>query len=213
MEKLDYEVINHFGPSIFKVKIPDQLLKELNDYIDNIVKDEQKSSDLDHGDRLVGDVTQEFKLENDFVSKNGWLKFLADCTGTWVWHEMGKKITKFNLMSTWVVRQFKNEYNPVHWHGGHVSGAGFLKLPSTFGTHKQKKPSKDYQGGNLQLINGTRMFMANSKYNIEPKVGNFYLFPSYMMHTVYPFKDSDEERRSISFNATIDESIFNVYGN
>jgi len=213
MEKLDYEVINHFGPSIFKVKIPDQILKEINDYIDNIVKNEQKSSDLDHGDRLVGDVTQEIKLENDFVAKNGWLKFLADCTGTWVWHEMGKKITKFNLMSTWVVRQFKNEYNPVHWHGGHVSGAGFLKLPSTFGAHKQKKPSKDYQGGNLQLLNGTRMFMANSKYNIEPKVGNFYLFPSYMMHTVYPFKDSDEERRSVSFNAKINDDIYNVYGN
>ena len=213
MEKLDYEVINHFGPSIFKVKIPDRILKELNDYIDNIVKDEQKSSTLDHGDRLVGDVTQEFKLENDFVAKNGWLKFLADCTGTWVLLEMGKNIKKFNLMSTWIVRQFKNEYNPVHWHGGHVSGAGFLKLPSTFGTYKQKKLRKDYQGGNLQLLNGTRMFMANSKYNIEPQVGNFYLFPSYMMHTVYPFKDSEEERRSISFNATIDEDIYNVYGN
>ena len=32
-----------------------------------------------------------------------------------------------------------------------------------------------------------------------------------MMHTVYPFRGTDEERRSISFNAFIDEDIYNVY--
>ena len=39
----------------------------------------------------------------------------------------------------------------------------------------------------------------------------FYFFPNYMMHTVYPFRGTDEERRSISFNAFIDEDIYNVY--
>ena len=29
---------------------------------------------------------------------------------------------------------------------------------------------------------------------------------------MYPFKDSNEERRSISFNAKIDDNIYNVYG-
>ena len=32
------------------------------------------------------------------------------------------------------------------------------------------------------------------------------------LHTVFPFSDTEEERRSISFNATIDENIYNVYG-
>jgi hypothetical protein len=31
------------------------------------------------------------------------------------------------------------------------------------------------------------------------------------MHTVYPFNGSDEERRSISFNARIDPKIYDVY--
>ena len=57
------------------------------------------------------------------------------------------------------------------------------------------------------------MFMSNAKFTIKPEVGNFYIFPNYMMHTVYPFKDTDEERRSISFNAKIDESIYDVHGN
>ena len=53
--------------------------------------------------------------------------------------------------------------------------------------------------------------MANSTFSITPKVGEFYFFPHYMMHVVYPFKNSNEERRSISFNATIDQDIFVSY--
>ena len=56
------------------------------------------------------------------------------------------------------------------------------------------------------------MFLSHSTMNIVPKVGDFYLFPNYLMHTVYPFSGNDEERRSISFNAVIDDEIYNVYG-
>jgi len=48
-------------------------------------------------------------------------------------------------------------------------------------------------------------------YRIKPKVGEFYFFPHYLMHVVYPFNSSDEERRSISFNAQVDDSVFNVF--
>ena len=37
-------------------------------------------------------------------------------------------------------------------------------------------------------------------------------FPNYLMHTVFPFKNTKDERRSISFNAYIDNDIYNVYG-
>ena len=55
--------------------------------------------------------------------------------------------------------------------------------------------------------------MSNSLVNIKPEVGDFYFFPNYLMHAVFPFKGSKEERRSISFNAHIDENIYNVYEN
>ena len=81
-----------------------------------------------------------------------------------------KKITKLNVIDTWVVRQFEHEYNPTHWHSGHISGAGFLKVPSTFGKHTQKK-NKEYYGGSLQLISGSRMFLSPSVVTIKPKSG------------------------------------------
>ena len=57
----------------------------------------------------------------------GWIDYLSKGTGNYIMKSIGKKITKFDLISSWVVRQFQNEYNPVHWHGGHISGVGYFK--------------------------------------------------------------------------------------
>tara|TARA_B100001057_G_scaffold344439_1_gene345436 strand:- start:154 stop:789 length:636 start_codon:yes stop_codon:yes gene_type:complete len=210
MEKLEMKVVRPFGPSVVHAKIPVDTIEILNKYIDGIVTDKKKLSDLDHGHQLVGDVTQEFILEPNIIEKSGFGKFLTTCVNRWVEWEFKRKITKFNIKTSWVVRQFQNEYNPTHWHNGHISGAGFLKVPSTFGKHIQKK-NKDYHGGSLQLINGTRHFMSPSTVSLTPKVGDFYFFPNYLMHTVFPFKDTKEERRSISFNAEIDDTIYDAY--
>ena len=209
---MEAKFIKTFGPSIVKAKIPEQLLNDLNEYVDKIIEDKEKAKKLDLGPKLAGDVTQEFQLEGEFAKKIGWLKFLANVTSEWIKFETGKKITEFNVTSSWIVRQFKNEYNPIHWHSGHISGAGFLKVPKTLGSHLQDKGAKKYSGGNLNLIHGSNMFLSRSMYEIKPEVGDFYFFPHYVMHTVYPFKGTEEERRSISFNATIDERIYDVYG-
>ena len=210
--EIKYQNLRVLGPAILKVKIPDEILNKLNEYIDKIINDDSKLKKLNYGEALVGDVTQEFLLEVEFVKSSGWLEFLGNYCKIYTELNEGKKISKFNLLKTWVVRQFQNEYNPTHWHGGHISGAGFLKVPKSLGQSTQQKKSKKYRGGNLQLIHGARMFTCPSTFNITPEVGDFYLFPNYLMHTVFPFKGTDEERRSISFNASIDEDIYNVYG-
>jgi hypothetical protein len=113
------------------------------------------------------------------------------------------------------VRQFKNEYNPLHWHSGHISGVGYLKVPKFLGNtvQKQKEEKKSVNlNGNLQLVHGNRMFLCDSTATFKPEVGDFYFFPNYMMHAVYPFANNNEERRSISFNANVDSEIYSVYG-
>ncbi len=211
MEDIKINIVRPFGPSILVARIPNKIINELNSYADQIVEDNKKSSDLNYGENLVGDVTQEFLVSDDFAKKCGWIDYLAKCVSFWMEKDRKRKISKFEVLDTWIVRQFKNEYNPTHWHQGHVSGAGFLKLPKSFGDSVQEKKNKEYQGGNLQLIHGSRMFLSPSTLSIKPRVGDFYFFPSYLMHTVFPFKNSDEERRSISFNAKIDQDIYDVY--
>ena len=129
----NFSVSRPFGPSIAKVKIPNNILNEINKYIDKTITDSDKMSELDYGNNLAGDVSQEFRLENEFMEASGWLNFLASSVQKWIKIMQNREVKKFNLINSWVVRQFKDEYNPVHWHGGHISGAGFLKIPETLG--------------------------------------------------------------------------------
>ena len=211
MSNKNFKIIKRFGPSVLKVKMPKELIKKLNKHIDGIIKNKSKSIKLDYGNYLVGDVTQEFKLEKKIIKNTGWDKFIKESVNKWLEIETNKKVKKLNIINSWIVRQFKNEYNPTHWHGGHIAGAGFLKVPKSLGKHLQNKSGKEYRGGSLQLIHGSRMFLSHSTLNIKPVVGDFYFFPNYLMHSVFPFKNTSEERRSISFNAKIDQSIYNVY--
>ena len=190
MDKINIELIKIFGPSILKVSIPKPIIDNLNNYIDKIILDKKKSKELDIGERLVGDVTQEFELEQKIMQESGWGQFLSNCVSKWIELETKNKITKFQILKSWVVRQYENEYNPTHWHSGHISGAGFLKVPSNLGKNKQDKKQISYKGGALQLMHGSRMFLSHSTYNIVPKVGDFYFFPNYLMHHVYPFKNT-----------------------
>ena len=206
------KVIKPFGPSIAKIKMPDILVDNLNKYVDEIIADKDKSKILDHGNKLAGNVSQEIKLENDFIASSGFQKFLSSSVSNWIKISENKDIKEFKLASSWVVRQFQNEYNPVHWHGGHISGVGYLKVPNTYGKGFQEK-KQGHNNGQINLIHGSRQFLSPSDLVITPEVGYFYLFPHYLMHTVYPFNSTNEERRSVSFNALIDEKIFNVFTN
>tara|TARA_A100001234_G_C12572630_1_gene362495 strand:+ start:66 stop:707 length:642 start_codon:yes stop_codon:yes gene_type:complete len=212
MAESTIQITRPFGPSIAKAVMPKELVDKLNKYVDDILDNKEKSKKQDWGHKLVGHVKQEFKLENDFIDSSGFMNFLSKAVSAWIKNAEQKQITKFLVHESWVVRQFKNDFNPIHWHSGHVSGVGYLKLPKTFGKLEQgDKKGELNKLGRIELIHGNKMFLQKSTFSIVPEVGSFYFFPNYMMHTVYPFKDSDEERRSISFNANIDENIYDVY--
>ncbi len=206
------KVIRPFGPSIARVKMPDELVETLNNYVDQIISDENKSENLNHGKKLAGHVTQEFKLEEKFIISSGFQKFLTSAVANWIKLSENKEVSEFKMISSWVVRQFQNEYNPVHWHGGHISGVGYLKVPSSLG-HNPQKNKKYNNNGKIELIHGSRQFLSGSSLSIVPEVSYFYFFPHYLMHTVYPFQGTQDERRSISFNALVDEKTFNVFTN
>ena len=205
-------VIRPFGPTIAKVSMSENLVKELNDYVDKTLVDKKKTEELNYGKMLAGNVQQEFLLDKEFIVLSGWESFLKENTEKWIFTSTQKKIEEFRIIDTWIVRQFENEYNPLHSHGGHISGVGYLKLPDNYGKTVQSDKKNNYNG-NLQLVHGSINFLSPITLNIEPKVGDFYFFPNYLMHSVYPFKNKNAERRSISFNAYIDSSVYNSHGN
>jgi len=201
------KVVSPFGPKIAKLKLSNNLIKNLNKEVDRILSKKNLIKKLDYSNNLVGQVKQEFQIPKSFIKKY-FEKTIYNEVNEYIYKSIGKKISKIKIKNFWVVRQFNNEYNPIHFHDGHISGVGYLKIPK-FILKNRKKTNID---GSIDFINGNKMLLSESIYNHQPKVGDMILFPHYLMHTAYPFK-SNGERRSFSFNLEIDKKIANVFKN
>jgi len=199
------KILSPFGPKIAKLKLPQFLVKKINNEVDKILSKKKLVKKLDYSKKLVGQVKQEFQLPRAFIKKN-LEKVITKEVKNYIKKTTGKNTSKVNIKNFWVVRQFNNEYNPIHFHDGHISGVGYLKIPS-FKSSSKKLVKTD---GSIDFISGNKMLLSESIHNHQPKTGDVILFPHYLMHTAYPFK-SNGERRSFSFNLEIDQKIANVF--
>ena len=189
--------IKPFGPSIGKTKISDKFFNKLNKEFDT----KSKSKKIDYSSKLASQIKNELKISDKFIKQN-LEKELKLNVKKFLFKENIKSIKKIKILNLWVVRQFKGEYNPIHYHQGDISGVGYIKIPRFIFSNKKVKFKKDLTNGTIDFINGQKAFLSNSIHNIKPEVGKLIIFPNYLMHTVYPF-NVEGERRSFSFNAKI----------
>jgi len=189
--------IKPFGPSIGKTKISKKFLYKLNNEFD--IKSNSKK--IDYSSKLASQIKNELKISNSFIKK--YLeKELIKNINKFLYNDKIKNIKKIKILNLWVVRQFKGEYNPIHYHEGDLSGVGYLKLPKGMTNNKMVKNKKLKTNGTIDFINGQKGFLSKSIYNVVPKTRDLLIFPNYLMHTAYPF-NIEGERRSFSFNAKI----------
>ena len=189
--------IKPFGPSIGKTKISKKFLNTLNKEIDNKVLTKKN----DYSSKLASQIKKEIKISNNFIKKNLEREIKKNIKD-FLKNEKIKKVKNIKILNLWVVSQFKDEYNPIHYHDGDVSGVGYLKVPKGMTRNKLLKNKKDKTNGTIDFINGQRGFLSRSIFNIVPKERDLLIFPNYLMHTAYPF-NINSERRSFSFNAKI----------
>ena len=189
--------IKPFGPSIGKTKISKRFCDKLNNEFD--IKSLSKK--IDYSSKLASQIKNELKISNNFIKKN-LEKELIKNINKFLSNDKIKNIKKIKILNLWVVRQFKGEYNPIHYHEGDLSGVGYLKLPKGMTNNKMVKNKKLKTNGTIDFINGQKGFLSKSIYNVVPKIGDLLIFPNYLMHTAYPF-NIEGERRSFSFNAKI----------
>ena len=200
------KVLTPFGPKIAQLKFSKNLINKLNNEVDRIYSQKKLIKKYDYSKKLVGQVKQEIQLPKNFINKY-LIKKINQSIKEYIKSTTGKVTKTVKIKNFWVVSQFSHEYNPVHYHDGHVSGVGYLKIPK-FTTNKKSLTTN----GTIDFINGNKMFLNNSIFNHNPRVGDVILFPNYLMHTAYPFTNKGE-RRSFSFNAEIDNNIANVFKN
>tara|TARA_B100000787_G_scaffold82147_1_gene60566 strand:+ start:314 stop:904 length:591 start_codon:yes stop_codon:yes gene_type:complete len=186
-----------FGPTIGESKLSKKIIKSINEYVDGITISKRN----DYSSKLASQIKNEIKLSSIFIKKNISKELIRNIRDYLLKSDI-KKIKEIKIINVWVVKQLKNEYNPVHYHEGQLSGVGYLKIPKNMNQNKLVKNKKIMTNGTIDFINGQKNFLSKSIYNINPKLGDLVIFPNYLMHTAYPF-NIDDERRSFSFNAKI----------
>ena len=191
-------ILSPFGPKLGKIKIPSKIITKLNKEVDKIIESKSKTKRSDYSKKVVGQVYQEIQISKNFINKY-LKKFITKQVSNYLKKTINIKPKKFLIKNLWVVRQFKNEYNPVHYHDGYVSAVGYLKVPKNLTKSKKKLKTN----GTIDFINGTKTYLNNSIHNHKPKTGDMIIFPNNLMHTAYPF-NVDGERRSFSFNLDLD---------
>ncbi len=186
-----------FGPSIGKTRLSKKFINVLNKEFDK----KSKLKKIDYSSKLASQIKKELKISGNFIKKN-LEKELKNNIKKFLLNEKIKEIKEIKILNLWVVRQFKGEYNPIHYHEGDLSGVGYLKLPKGMTNNKMVNNKKIKTNGTIDFINGQRGFLSKSIYNVVPKIKELIIFPNYLMHTAYPF-NIEGERRSFSFNAKI----------
>ena len=191
------KIFKAFGPTMGKSKLSKKIIKIINDHIDKLTITKKN----DYSSKLASQIKNEVKFTGTFIKKN-LSKELKKNIKEYLRKSDLNNFKEIKIMNLWVVKQFKNEYNPIHYHEGQISGIGYLKIPKNMNQNKMVKNKKIKTNGTIDFINGQKNFLSKSIYNLNPKLGDLLIFPNYLMHTAYPF-NVNGERRSFSFNAKI----------
>ena len=216
------ELHKFFGPYFGEFTLPDDVVEALIKMTDSLLED---SESLNFGHSLAGVIKEEIFVYKEDMISFGVNEILEGCFKSYVvnatkMHSFHKDSFKYESMinSAWIVSQFENEYNPVHSHSGcNISAVLYLKTPEVKGRRGVHKNKMDTDSDISFLYNASSSrdmdVLDRGHLNFAPSEGMLYIFPSYLLHTVYPFVGG-EERRSLAFNAVyrIKEGNEIIYG-
>ena len=211
-----------FSPAILERQVPQKFIDIVNRVGDEVLSDETKSREWDFSENLVGKVRKEVqipivdKAEKKYCldyMKESCLLFLQEMlkknrkyewnklTGVGTSQNLYPSLENIHLANSWIVSQYKGEYNPWHKHSGNFSAVMYLKIPEGMNDFMEKEYEDHYpSSGLIQFMYGESQDFRSDTLTCLPEVGKMYLFPSWLKHSVYPFY-CEGERRSLSFNA------------
>lgn len=115
------------------------------------------------------------------------------------------KVPDIMLDELWVNFQQKYEYNPPHDHGGVLSFVIWINIP--YDLERENKLSPGH-GSNFSRSGKFEFFYVNNMNRISSEIidvtkekeMSVIIFPSTLIHQVYPFYTSNEYRISVSGN-------------
>ena len=195
----------YLGTMILKFDLPMKLIDDINK-----AYDEKVETLVSMNNELAGKIADEKRVNT--ILNEEMKKTFQTCFDKYVETRPGSVYcmdeTKWDCVPgpCWINEMKSGEYNPTHFHTSISSDMGLssvlmLKRPDCYGVEasKEEKPANGY----LEFSGGDQSPLSISQCRVDAQVGEFYVFPYTLLHTVYPFNSTDEVRRTMSYNCDL----------
>ena len=222
--------------TIMESKIDIDFINLINREVDQLLTNKSKIS---ASGRLVGQIK---KGEQLFLSREvkifDSIHKLGECmaenytSNYFINANIRNPYNSAKCIDLWSVHQYAGDYNPIHNHSSiHNTKLSFIlwtKVPE-----KMNNSTEDFLFNASGKEDGCTNFIGKSGGNLldfhptnnrtyYPEVGRFLIFPSWLNHSVNPFR-CNGERRTIAGNITLgeasnlplnqnDKSVSNIFG-
>ena len=189
----------NWGPFVLKTKMPDYIVKKL--------KTEGNKAKVSYNEHLAGQIDNQFlysqKVQEWFYTEINPI-IQAYRKGHCGFHGIEEINLELKADDLWVNYMKAGDFNPKHTHGADYSFVLFLDIPKKLEQEQSKFEGTSSKPGSLmfEYTQQARPKWATTGIQIEPKTGDFYMFPAMLQHWVCPFK-SKVTRISVSGNLRI----------
>ena len=187
-------------------KIPPEIYQALNQEIVNIHTNDKDVVRMNNA--LAGQITKEYQITKSLPLLNPFLEEMGRAyQKEWDYYpKENPNNNKLTVESVWVNMQKKLEVNPLHNHDGTLSFVAWLHVPFKLEDERNMENCKNSRtvelSSTFQFVYTTALGnIANCPMFVESGwEGRIVMFPSKLLHMVYPFQTSDDYRISIAGN-------------
>ena len=198
------------GQSVLRYEVPLEVFVGLNELY------ETKKKHLPNATKqLAGKIPDEVSLfytgpTNKMMHAHS---YVSDDTLKWFYsifdHYLKWNNTReyrMSINSIWVNEMKAGDYNPVHIHQGKIwtglSSVMILNLPKDMGPEIARPDVP--MNGQLQIMGNASGQFVTADYSPRMKIGDFYVFPYDIRHTVYPMTNKKARRRTLVCNCDVE---------
>ena len=156
---------------------------------------------------LAGQITKEYQITKSLPLLNPFLEEMGRAyQKNWDYYPKENPNKNLKVESVWVNMQKKLEVNPLHNHDGTLSFVAWLHVP--FKLEDERNMPNCKMSRTMELAS-TFQFVYNNvlgtisncpMFGGKGWEGRIVMFPSKLLHIVYPFQTSDGYRISIAGN-------------
>ena len=222
----DFELLSPFGPKIGKFILPKEILSNFKKISKKVLKNKEVPYNSKLVGEITDEWHVPPSYYSDFDVDAYLRKAVKEYTEICIYNNSGGKKRNYRIepivLDGWVNEMKSYEYNPAHYHTNpppiavHFSSVLYLEIPKINnpicnlykkGKDTNKAAEKEMNmDGKIEFIGGsmpggqTEMLLhEKGNLSLTPEVGQFFIWPHYLLHTVYPFI-SNTNRLSVAIN-------------